>query len=144
MRPGWGALQALSFVRNFRGFVVNSSRSYANYFWLKFGSGRFVFSVLVSDRRESRTMQGIRQCVLQHAFCSNKRRARSDAPYLSRVFRLRHEFVSPGDMQIFASAEAKICYPVGNFNLSSERALPFVVWLSTPHPGPPSEAEREN
>jgi len=89
-------------------------------------------------------MQGIRQCVLQHAFCSNKRRARSDAPYLSRVFRLRHEFVSPGDMQIFASGEAKICYPFGNFNLSSERALPFVVWLSTPHPGPPSEAEREN
>jgi hypothetical protein len=47
-------------------------------------------------------------------------------------------------MQIFASGEAKICYPFGNFNLSSKRALPFVVWLSTPHPGPPIEAEREN
>jgi hypothetical protein len=53
----------------------------------------------------------------------------------SRGFHLRHEFVSPGDMQIFASGEAKICHPFGNFNPSRKRARPFVVWLSTPHPG---------
>jgi hypothetical protein len=29
MRPGWGAPQALSFVRNFLGFETDSSRSYA-------------------------------------------------------------------------------------------------------------------
>jgi hypothetical protein len=57
----------------------------------------------------------------------------------SRVFCLCHEFVSPGDMQIFASGEAKICHPFGNFNPSRKLALPFVVWLSTPHSGPAHE-----
>jgi hypothetical protein len=42
-------------------------------------------------------------------------------------------------MQIFASGEAKICHPFGNFNPSRKLALPFVVWLSTPHSGPAHE-----
>jgi hypothetical protein len=61
MRPGWGVLQALSFVQFFQVLRRTAAEATRN----DFGSGRFVISVLVSARRQRRKTQGIQQCVLQ-------------------------------------------------------------------------------
>jgi hypothetical protein len=42
----------MSSVSKTSGFVTDSSRSYANCFWLNFGSGRFDFSNAASVRRK--------------------------------------------------------------------------------------------